>query len=235
MLDYELKILESAKEIKNNLKNGGVIQEEKKKFYEIVRDIKIHAIKSDEILDLINDIRTILVDDWRPKQHSILSGVILWVSAISLGALFIYLRNFPFLPSSSIWSIILSWFLIFLGWFLINAGVHNFGHYLAGKMVGIGYKGWVTFNFFGQWALIIDYKSYLKASFNKRQVVHISGPFSTLATPWIIFFLIWHPLMFGIAIYMIGGSIPLIIRKGWDYGRIFKESKLKKQHKQIKN
>jgi len=233
MLDYESIILESANQIKTNLEDGGDIQEEKKKFYKIVQDIKVHAIKSDQVLDVISDIRTILVNDWRPKQHSIISGVVLWCSSITLGGLLIYLRDLPFFPINSIWLLILNWVLVFLGWFLINAGVHNFGHYLAGKIVGIGFKGWVTFNFFGQWALIIDYKSYLKASFNKRQAVHISGPFCTLAAPWIFFLIILHPLMLGIAIYMIIASIPLILRKGWDYGRIFKERKLKKQYKKL--
>jgi hypothetical protein len=130
---------------------------------------------------------------------------------------------------------VLSWALIFLGHFLINLGVHNLGHFIAGILVGIYYKSWVTFNFFGQWALIIDYKSYLKASFNKRQVVHVSGPIATLLTPWIIFFIIWEPFMMGLAIYMLVASIPLMIKKGWDYGRIFKERKLYRQYKQQNN
>jgi hypothetical protein len=231
MLSQELQILENVRNIKSNLENGGNFQEEKKRFYKIVDQIKINGIKSDEILDIVSDIRKILIDDWRPKQYSILSGVILWIVLISLGSIVIHYYNYPFLAISSIWSIALSWFLIFVGYFLINLGVHNLGHFIAGVFVGISYKSWVTFNFFGQWALIIDYKSYLKASFSKRQVVHISGPFCTLATPWIIYFVIWEPFMMGLAIYMLVASIPLMIKKGWDYGRIFKERKLRIQQK----
>jgi hypothetical protein len=235
MLSIKSQMLEHVKEIKQNLENGGDAQSEKKKFYKAVEEIKVKAIKSDEILDVVNDIRTILVNNWRPKQHSILSGIILWVGLISLGSLIIYLRDIPFLLTNSIWSIVLSIILLFIGWFLINLGVHNFGHYIAGRIVGIKYNAWVKFHIIGQWALILDYKSYLKASFNKRQVVHISGPFCTLATPWIIYFLIWHPVMLGIAIYMFVASLPLMFKKGWDYGRIFKENKLKKEYMNLKN
>jgi hypothetical protein len=234
MLEIESQILENAIEIKHNLENEGDIQIEKKKFYKIVKDIKIHDIKSEEVLDIIQEIRMKLVDEWRPKQHSIFSGVLLWVSLMTFGSILIHFRDYPFLPLNSIVSIIISSIILFFGWFFINLGVHNLGHYIAGKLVGINYKSWVTFNMFGQWALIIDYKSYLKASFNKRQVVHISGPFCTLATPWIIFLIIWHPFMFGIAIYMIVASLPLILKKGWDYGRIFREHNLKRQNKLIK-
>ena len=235
MLKNESQMLEFVKEIKINLENGGDMQSEKKKFYKAIEEIKVNRIKSDEILDVVNDIRTILVNAWRPKQHSILSGIILWVGLISLGSLIIFFRDIPLLSTSSIWSIVLTIILLFIGWFFINLGVHNFGHYIAGRLVGIKYSAWVKFHIIGQWALIIDYKSYLKASFNKRQVVHVSGPVCTLATPWIIYLIIWHPLMLGIAIYMFLASLPLIIRKGWDYGRIFKENKLKKEHKKLKN
>jgi hypothetical protein len=40
--------------------------------------------------------------------------------------------------------------------------------------------------------------------------------------------------MIGIGIYMFIASIPVMVRKKWDYGRIFKEKQLKKQNKQIK-
>ncbi len=233
MLEIESQILKKVNEIKNNLKNGGHFQEEKKKFYKVVSEIKVNGIKSDEILNLIQEIRTTLVNDWRSKQHSIISGIILWIGLISLGSCIIYFRDIPIIPSNIIWSVILSTFFLFLGWFFINLGVHNLGHYIAGRFVGIKYKAWVTFNFFGQWALIIDYKSYLKATFNQRQVVHISGPFCTLITPWIIYFATWHPFMIGIAIYMIVASIPLILKKGWDYGRIFRERQLKKKYRKI--
>ncbi len=41
--------------------------------------------------------------------------------------------------------------------------------------------------------------------------------------------------MIGIAIYMIIASIPLMLKKGWDYGRICKERQLNKEYKKNKN
>jgi hypothetical protein len=235
VLSTELNILENIKEIKKNFQKNDNKEELKKKFYKLVSDIKVNAIKSEEVLDLVVEVRKLMVDDWRSKQHSVFSGVLLWLLLIISGSFIIYFRDFPFLPQNSIWAVILGSFLLFLGWFFINLGVHNLGHFIAGNFVGIHYNSWVTFNFFGQWALIIDYKSYLKASFTKRQIVHVSGPFCTLTTPWIIYFLIWEPVMLGIAIYMILASIPLMIKKGWDYGRIFRERKLKIQYKNNKD
>ncbi len=42
-----------------------------------------------------------------------------------------------------------------------------------------------------------------------------------------------NPIMIGIGIYMFVASIPVMIIKKWDYGRIFKERKLKKEAKRL--
>ena len=121
-----------------------------------------------------------------------------------------------------------------LGWLSINIGIHNLGHYVAGKMVGIVFDSWVIRQKVFQWALIIEYKSYLKVSFRKRQFLHVSGPACTLGTPWVMFLITLSPIYLIIAIYMIVGSLPVIIKGIWDYGRIYKERKLKKENKQLK-
>jgi hypothetical protein len=94
MLEIESQILKKVNEIKNNLENGGDLQKEKKKFYKSVAEIKVNGIKSDEILDIIQEIRSFLVNNWRPKQHSIISGLLLWIGLICIGSFIIYFRDF---------------------------------------------------------------------------------------------------------------------------------------------
>jgi hypothetical protein len=263
-------------------------------FYKIVENIKLHEITSDDILDYVNEIRSIFVKAWRPEQHSMTSGIILWGMLIIFGILLIVTTYFQFDPELIVsdifvvrflgacmigvsWSllifstliiqkqkryivsglfafaelIILAIMVIFLfsipqidsvwitlgifwGWFLINAGIHNLGHYVAGKIVGIDFESWVTNKMLGQWAIIIDYKSYLKASFNKRQILHLAGPICTQVAPWVVFFITLNPLMLIVAIGMGIHASDAAVRKITDFKRIFNERKLKKEYKKIK-
>jgi hypothetical protein len=213
--------------IKENLEMGEDYKEEKKNFFKIVDYIKVYEIKNDDILERVSQIRHNMASTWRPNQYSIRSGVLLWSFLVLLGCLFVY---FTFvIPRFNIGVLILNILSLVIGWLSINIGIHNLGHFIAGKLVGIEFKSWVIRKGIFQWALIIEYKSYLKATFNKRQILHISGPFCTLSAPWIIYLVTFNPIMIGIGIYMFVASIPVMIMKKWDYGRIFKERKLKKE------
>ncbi|MFX0036079.1 MAG: hypothetical protein ACFE9I_10620 [Candidatus Hermodarchaeota archaeon] len=70
-----------------------------------------------------------------------------------------------------------------LGWLSINISLHNLGHYITGKLVGIYFHAWVIREAIFQWALIIENKSFLMATFRKRQILHILGPICTLGVP----------------------------------------------------
>jgi hypothetical protein len=62
----------------------------------------------------------------------------------------------------------------------------------------------------------------------------VSGPACTLGTPWVLLLITFSPIYLIIAIYMIVGSLPVVIKGVWDYGRIYKERKLKKENKMLK-
>ncbi len=232
-----LNVLEEIRSIKKNLDSGVNYKEQKSKFFEIVDYIKIHEIKDEEILEKVSNLRYNMAKSWRPNQYSIWTGLLLWGALIVLGGLLIYTSFLIWtnLIGLGIWMGVLYIIVLVLGWLSINMGIHNLGHYIAGIFVGINFHAWVIRKAVFQWALIIEYKSYLMATFRKRQILHISGPICTLMAPWVIYFITLNPIMIGIGIYMFVASIPVIVKKKWDYGRIFKERELKKQNKQIKN
>ncbi len=229
--------MEEIKSIKDNLDNGVNYKEEKKNFFQVVDFVKIHEIKDEEILEKISELRYNMARTWRPNQFSIQSGLLLWTTLIGFGAFLIYSTFWILaqLTGLGIWMNILYAITLILGWLSINVGIHNLGHYIAGKLVGINFHAWVIRKAVFQWALIIEYKSYLMVTFRKRQILHIAGPVSTLGAPWIIYLITLNPIMIGIGIYMFVASIPVIVKKKWDYGRIFKERQLKKQNKKAQN
>jgi len=227
-------ILKEIETIKREFKDGADYHILKKRFFQVVDQIKLYEIKSDEILNEMRDIRRTFVNAWRAKekQYSLTSGVLLWSAFVLLGV--ILSLFFWFIPIYLIIPHLLNIIGLVLAWLSINIGIHNLGHYIAGKMVGIGFDSWVIRQKVFQWALIIEYKSYLKANFRKRQILHISGPACTLGTPWVMFLMTFSPIFLIIAIYMIVGSIPVIIKGIWDYGRIYKERRLKIENKKLK-
>jgi len=227
-----LNVLEEINSIKENLDSGVDYKEEKKKFFQVVDFIKIHEIKDEEILGKISELRYNMAKTWRPNQYSIRSGLILWTALVVFGGFLIYSTFWIWanLIGLGIWMNILYVIVLILGWLSINIGIHNLGHYIAGKLVGINFHGWVIREAVFQWALVIEYKSYLKVTFRKRQILHLSGPICTLGAPWVIYLITLNPIMIGIGIYMIVASIPVMVKKKWDYGRIFKERQLKKQY-----
>ncbi|TFF97960.1 MAG: hypothetical protein EU547_02875 [Promethearchaeota archaeon] len=226
-----MNIIEEIKSIENDIEDAIKNDIDKQNFFKIVNFIKVHQIKEDEILSKISKIRRKMSLSWRPKQFSILSGVILWLFLVLLGAIFIFFTFF--IDLKDLIALGLYIFCLIFGWLSINVGIHNLGHYIAGKIVGIEFNSWVIRHAVFQWALIIDYYSYLKSSFRKRQILHLSGPICTLSAPWVIYFITLSPIMIGIGIYMFVASLPVIIKKKWDYGRIFKERELKKQAREL--
>ncbi len=228
--------MKEIKSIKDRLDSGVNYKEEKKKFFQIVNFIKIHEIKDEEILEKISTLRYNMAKTWRPNQYSIRSGLLLWTALIIFGGFLIYSTFWIWenLTRLGIWMSVLYVIALILGWLSINIGIHNLGHYIAGKLVGINFHAWVIREAIFQWALIIEYKSYLMATFRKRQILHVSGPICTLGAPWVIYLITLNPIMIGIGIYMFVASIPVMIKKKWDYGRIFKERRLKKDAKKLK-
>ena len=236
IIKMSMNVLEDMNLINKNLDDGSNYLNEKEKFFKIVDYIKINEIKSNEILTEISNMRRRMSLMWRPTQYTIRSGVLLWSFLVILGSFFVYIAmlspiNFK---SLGIWMIIIEITTLVFGWLSINIGIHNLGHYIAGKVVGIEFQSWVIRSAIFQWALIIDYKSYLMSTFRRRQVLHMSGPICTLGTPWIIYIITLNPIMIGIGIYMFVASLPVIFKKKWDYGRYFKEKSLKKQNKILK-
>lgn len=228
-----LNLLKQVESIKESLDRGEDYKNQKRNFFKIVDFIKTHEIKDEKIISKISEIRRKMSMKWRPRQYTIRSGLLLWVSLIFLGSVFIYL-TFLITPFELVPMILYIFCLVF-GWLTINMGVHNLGHYIGGSLVGIQFNSWVIREKVFQWALMIDYNSYLKSTFRRRQILHVSGPICTLGAPWIIYFITMNPIMIGIGIYMFVASVPVIIKKKLDYGRIFKERRLKKQAKQLKN
>ena len=230
-------LLEDMIIINKNLDNGSNYKKEKRKFFEIVDFIKIHEIKSENVLTEVNNIRKRMIMMWRPTQYTIRSGVLLWTSLVLLGSLFIYFSMLipVVLKNLGAWMVIINIITLVFGWLAINIGIHNLGHFIAGEITGIRFQSWVIRSSVFQWALIINYKSYLKASFRKRQILHMSGPLCTLGAPWMIYIITLNPIMIGIGIYMFVASIPVMVMKKWDYGRYLKERKLNKQSKTLKS
>ncbi len=78
-------------------------------------------------------------------------------------------------------------FVFLVGSFLLLAGTHPWGHWIAGKLVG------VNFEFFYldgpakyQPSLKIDYRDYLKVGFDSRMFIHVSGALATVLTASIL-------------------------------------------------
>ena len=144
---------ENIKIIKENLDRGIDYKNEKKKFFKIVDFIKVHKIKDDDVLEKVSGIRHKMVSTWRPKQFTVRSGVFLWALLVILGSFVVSITFllWSVLAIIGIWRDVIYVITLIFGWLLINIGIHNLGHYVAGKVVGINFNSWVIREAIFQW------------------------------------------------------------------------------------
>jgi hypothetical protein len=166
------QIEEELQQLERKVKLEGATEENLRAFWRIINRIKLQSQVEDDVFEQVRGLRDKLFNERYPRFLSLRLGLTLTALATFFGATLIWYALHLVAP------------LVFIaGSFLMLAGTHSWGHWIAGKLVGIGYEyfylnGPAKFEL----SLKINYGDYLKASFDSRMIVHSSGALATLLT-----------------------------------------------------
>lgn len=161
-----------VEKLEQKVKSEGVTEANLREFWKLVNRVKLEEQIPERILNRIIILRDEFFRELCPPLFSLRKGLALTATAMFAGAVLIWNA----LQSSQP--------LFFLtGSALMLVGTHPWGHWVAGKIVGVSYE---YFYLDGpaklEPSLKIGYRSYLKANFDSRIVVHASGALTTALT-----------------------------------------------------
>lgn len=141
-------------------------------FWRVVNRIKLQRQVVEDVFERIIRLRDKLFEEKYPRFLSLWQGLTLTAVGTLFGAILVWyalqsINALVFLVAS----------------LLMLIGTHSWGHWIAGKLVGVNYE---YFYLNGplkiQLCLKIDYRDYLKVSFDSRMIVHASGASTTVLT-----------------------------------------------------
>jgi len=160
------------RELEQRMEAEGPTTVQLREFWELVNRAKLEQQLSKDSLNRIVRLRDTLFNKFYPPLFSLRKGLGLTAVAMLVGAVLIWYA----LQSDQ-----LLFFLI--GSAFLMVGTHPWGHWMAGKWVGVNYEyfyldGPTRF----EPCLKIDYRTYLKGSFDSRVLVHASGASATIVT-----------------------------------------------------
>ncbi len=161
---------EALEQLEKKIEKEGMTDANLKAFWRLVTKAKMQKQLSDEELKQIIELRDAVFEKKYPRFLSLPQGLVLNAISAVFGAFIVSYA----LQSGNI-------FVFLFGSFLLLAGTHPWGHWIAGKLVGVNYEyfylnGPAKF----EPCLKIDYRNYLKASFDSRMAIHGSGAFATV-------------------------------------------------------
>jgi len=160
------------RELEQKIETEGATKASLRQFWKLADRAKMKKQISQDDLDRIVRLRDTLFGKFYPPFLTLRQGLALTAVATLVGAVLIWYG----LQSDQL--------LLFLtGSAFLMVGTHPWGHWMAGKSVGVNFEyfyldGPAKF----EPCLKIDYKNYLKASFNSRMIVHASGALVTVLT-----------------------------------------------------
>jgi len=166
------------RELEQKIETEGATEANLREFWKLVNRAKLEKQLSEDTLDRIVGIRDTVFNNLYPPLFSMRQGLVLTAIATLIGAVLVW------------YALQFNQLLFFLvGSALLMVGTHPWGHWFAGKLVGVHYEyfyldGPARF----EPCLKIDYKSYLKASFDTRLIVHASGALTTVLTALTLLF-----------------------------------------------
>jgi len=158
--------------LERKIEDEGVTEENLRSFWKLVTQAKMQRQISDEELKRIINLRDRIFEKKFPQFLSLWQGLAFTALSVVIGT---------FLVLYALRSLNVIVFLI--ASFLMLTGTHPWGHWIVGKLVGVNYEyfylnGPAKF----EPCLKIDYRDYLKVSFDSRMAVHASGAFATVLT-----------------------------------------------------
>ncbi len=158
--------------LEQKVKSEGLTEANLRKFWKLVNRAKLEEHLTENILDRIEMLHDVFFREFYPPLFSLRKGLALTAVAMLAGTLLI---GNALQSSQPI--------LFLAGSALVLLGTHPWGHWVVGKCVGVSYE---YFYLNGpaklEPSLKIHYRSYLKASFDSRMVVHASGALTTALT-----------------------------------------------------
>ncbi len=166
----------ALEQLERKVEAEGVTDANLKAFWRLVTRAKMQKEISDDELKRIIELRDKIFEKKYPRFLSLWQGLALTgIGAISGAFLVLYA-----LQSVNV-------FVFLVASLLLLAGMHPWGHWIAGKLVGVNYEyfylnGPAKF----QPCLKIDYRDYLKVSFDSRMIVHASGALATLLGAFVL-------------------------------------------------
>lgn len=169
---------DTLRELEQKIETEGATEANLREFWKLVNRAKLEKQLSQDALDRIVKLRDTLFNKLYPPLFSLKRGLALTAVATLVGAVLIWYA----LQSDQ-----LLFFLI--GSAFLMVGTHPWGHWIAGKWVGVNHE---YFYLDGparyEPCLKIDYRTYLKASFDSRVIVHASGALATVLTALTLLF-----------------------------------------------
>jgi hypothetical protein len=163
---------EALEQLERKVETEGVTDANLKAFWRLVTQAKLQKQMSDDEFKRIIELRDKLFEKKYPRFLSLWQGLTLTAISVIIGGFLVWYA----LQSSNM-------FFFLVASFLILTGTHPWGHWIAGKLVRVNYEyfflnGPARF----EPCLKIDYRDYLKASFDSRIIVHGSGALATVLT-----------------------------------------------------
>jgi hypothetical protein len=163
---------DALQQLERKVQVEGATEENLRAFWRVVNRIKLERRVTDDVLERIVRLRDRVFEEKYPRFLSLRQGLTLAAVGTLFGAVLIWYAlqsiNAPVFLVASL---------------LMLIGTHPWGHWIAGKIVGVNYE---YFYLDGplkiQPCLKIDYRDYLKASFDSRVIVHASGALATVLT-----------------------------------------------------
>lgn len=218
--------------LERKIADEGVTDENLRAFWKLVTQAKLQEQMSDEEFKRIIDLRDKIFEKKYPRFLSLRQGLTITALSAVLGA---FLALYALRLDSA--------FVFLVASFLMLSGTHPWGHWAAGKLVGVNYEyfylnGPARF----EPCLKIDYRDYLKASFDSRILVHASGALATVLTALALLIMSLSVDNFeirslGILIFFVVALTELIAFAGFasgDLKRVRRERNLKKLYIRMK-
>ncbi|WP_455278137.1 hypothetical protein [[Eubacterium] cellulosolvens] len=222
----------------------------RKDFWHLVSQAKIEFNQvPSPIADMLGELRCIMV---KSKRWPFVRTFFLWfilpifLGIISILVWFIIGRFGEIYSLSESFSRdylivnlgLLKLFLWGFGWTLVTDRSHTVAHVIIGSLFRIKFRSMISARWMNSRIPVIlemDYKTYLKTSFVKREIMHISGtivPFFIV----VIWFLITDAWFRFIMPLFILGFFIIVVRKGYanDMKYFMSEREYSKKHKEFK-
>lgn len=166
----------ALEQLERKVETEGATDANLKAFWRVVTLAKKQKQITDDELKRIIELRDKIFEKKYPPFLSLEQGLTLTAISAIFGTFLVLYA----LQSVNI-------FVFLVASLLLLAGTHPWGHWIAGKLVGVSYEyfyldGPAKF----EPCLKINYRNYLRVSFDSRMIVHASGALATVLTAFVL-------------------------------------------------